>query len=60
MEYASEGDLLQKILKKKEKKEYFEENFIWKVLISALNGLKRLHFKKIIHRDLKVTFILIK
>lgn len=60
MEYASEGDLLQKILKKKEKKEFFEENFIWKVLISALNGLKRLHLKKIIHRDLKVTFILIK
>lgn len=60
MEYAQEGDLLQKILKKKEKKELFEEAFIWKVIINVLNGLRRLHSKKIIHRDLKVTLLIIK
>lgn len=58
MEYADDGDLYQKILEHKEKKQLFEENEIWGVLIQAINGLKTLHGINILHRDLKVLFFL--
>ena len=54
MEYAEEGDLLQKIEKaEKEGKPLDENTFIWPVFISILKGIIMLHQMKILHRDLK-------
>lgn len=60
MEYADEGDLYHKISEQKKKKKYFEENYIWKVIIHIVRGLKELHSLKILHRDIKVQYILSK
>jgi len=54
MEYADDGDLYQKIVDRKKKKELFEESEIWSVLIQTVIGLKTLHSLNILHRDLKV------
>jgi len=54
MEFADDGDLYQKIVEHKKRKELFEEHEIWSVLIQTVVGLKMLHQLKILHRDLKV------
>ena len=51
MEYCKLGDLGQLI--KKQNKEPFDENIIWTYLIQISQGLKYLHDKRILHRDLK-------
>jgi NIMA (never in mitosis gene a)-related kinase len=60
MEYADDGDLYQKIVDHKKKKELFAEPEIWKTLIQTVIGLKTLHKLSILHRDLKVTIILVR
>ena len=53
MEFASKGDLLNLINQKKLKREYFDEEKLWRFASDMLKGLKILHDSKILHRDLK-------
>ena len=53
MEYADGGDLANMIKEQKQKSEYFKEKDIWAIFIQIVKGLKSLHDKGIIHRDIK-------
>ena len=53
MEYADDGDLFSKIKKMKQEQTFFDEKKIWDWAIRLIQGLKSLHDKNIMHRDLK-------
>jgi len=55
MEYCGAGDLAAKIERYKKKKQFIEEDIIWRYLIQSLKALKHLHEKGICHRDLKTS-----
>ena len=59
MEFADGGDLYQKILEHQKKGTFFSEREIWQVLSNMISGLKALHDKNILHRDLKCANIFI-
>jgi NIMA (never in mitosis gene a)-related kinase len=53
MDYADEGDLLMKVKEKKDKGVKFDEKEVWNIVIQMVKGIKALHDKSILHRDLK-------
>ena len=53
LEYADAGDLQSKISAHKNVQKYFNEKTIWSIFIQMVQGIKVLHDKNIIHRDLK-------
>ena len=53
LEYADGGDLQSKITSHKNIKKYFNEKTIWSIFIQMVYGIKELHDRNIIHRDLK-------
>ena len=53
LEYADAGDLQSKISAHKAVQKYFSEKTIWTIFIQMVRGIKVLHDKNIIHRDLK-------
>ena len=53
LEYADGGDLQSKISAHKNIKKYFNEKTIWSIFIQMIYGIKELHDRNIIHRDLK-------
>ena len=55
MEYCGCGDLGAKVERYKKKREYIDEDVIWRYLIQSLKALSHLHEKGICHRDLKTS-----
>lgn len=53
MECAEEGDLRKVINNAKKQKKLMTEIDVWKLMIHLLQGLKVLHGRDILHRDLK-------
>lgn len=56
MEFSNDGDLYQKIVQQQKNQTHFKEEIIWKTLIQVAGGLKALHNRNILHRDLKVSY----
>ena len=55
MEFADNGDLLQKIMAAQRDHTRFQEDEIWHIFIQTVRGLRALHDLKILHRDMKVS-----
>ena len=53
MELCKGGDVLKKIEMNKKINSYLKEETIWRYLINLFCGLKSLHDRKIVHRDIK-------
>ena len=59
MEYAPYGDLAKILQKRKKLKEYYSEKELLNMYLQIASGLKAIHAKQIIHRDLKSANIFI-
>ena len=54
MDYAEQGDLMKKIVEAKKKSLYFSEDMILNWFTQVVCGVKYIHDKNIIHRDIKL------
>jgi len=59
MEFAAGGDLMKLINQNLKSRTRIKEAEIWKALVDITRGLKSLHDKKILHRDLKAANIFV-
>lgn len=59
MDFASEGDVYQKILKHRKEKTNFSEGDVWRIFVGSLKALACLHDLNILHRDIKSANIFI-
>ena len=53
MDFLDDGDLYQKIVKYQKANKSVEEPKIWSIFIEMVKALKVLHYRNILHRDLK-------
>ena len=53
MEYADDGDLLERIKQQKKLHKYMKEQEIMSIFVQVVRGLKQIHKLNIMHRDLK-------
>ena len=60
MEFSDDGDLYQKIVHHQKSHTHFTEEEIWRTLINVVSGLNNLHELNILHRDLKVTRLILR
>lgn len=54
MEFASHGSLFHEIQNRRYKKNYFEEDQVWKIFLQLVIGLDTVHNSSQIHNYLKV------